>query len=80
VGIRPEDIKLGSVGEGIAALVEVTELLGSDLNIYFKIGERTYIMKTEAASGIRIGDTIYPVFDGEKLHLFDKETEVSLIY
>lgn len=80
VGIRPEDIKLGKESEGIPAKVEVTELLGSDLNIYFKVGERTYIMKTEAASGVKIGDVIYPVFDGDKLHLFDKETEASLLY
>lgn len=80
VGIRPEDIRLGSADEGITAKVEVTELLGSDLNIYFKIGEKNYIMKTDAASNIKIGDTIYPVFDSEKLHLFDQETEQSLLY
>lgn len=80
VGIRPEDIKLGREDEGIPANVEVTELLGSDLNIYFKVGEQTYIMKAEAASGVRIGDVIYPVFDSEKLHLFDPKTEASLLY
>lgn len=80
VGIRPEDIRLGSADEGIAAKVEVTELLGNDLNIYFKIGAKNYIMKTDAASNIKIGDTIYPVFDSEKLHLFDQETEQSLLY
>ncbi len=80
IGIRPEDIKLGAEGDGIAARVDVTELLGSDLNIYFKIGNRTYIMKTDASTGVKIGDTIYPVFDTNKLHVFDVETEQSLLY
>ena len=80
VGIRPEDIKLGNSSEGLPAKVEVTELLGSDLNVYFKIGEKSYIMKTESSSDVKIGDTIYPVFDMNKLHLFDSETEKSLLY
>ncbi|MDH8677440.1 sn-glycerol-3-phosphate ABC transporter ATP-binding protein UgpC [Fusibacter bizertensis] len=80
VGIRPEDIKISNSQEGISAKVEVTELLGSDLNVYFKIGQRSYILKTEAASGIKLGDDIYTVFDSEKLHLFDLETEESLVY
>ena len=80
VGIRPEDIKLGNASEGLPAKVEVTELLGSDLNVYFKIGEKSYIMKTESSTDIKIGDTIYPVFDMNKLHLFDAETEKSLLY
>lgn len=80
VGIRPEDIRLGTESEGILAKVEVTELLGSDLNVYFKIGQRNYILKTEASRGIKIGDDIYPVFNSDKIHLFDTETESSLLY
>ena len=80
IGIRPEDIKLGKEGEGIPASVEVTELLGSDLNVYFKIGARSYIMKTDASSNLKIGDTIYPIFDSNKLHIFDIESEKSLLY
>jgi len=58
----------------------VTELLGSDLNVHFKIGERSYIMKTDASSNLKIGDTIYLIFDSNKLHIFDIETEKSLLY
>ncbi len=80
VGIRPENIKITTSPEGILAKVDVTELLGSDLNVYFKIGQRNYILKTDASSGIKLGDDIYTVFDTEKLHLFDSETEMSLRY
>ena len=78
VGVRPENIKFGDKNTGIEGIVEVTELLGSDLNIYFKIGEDTFVLKTDASSSIKMGDTVYPVFDSEKMHMFDSETEISL--
>lgn len=77
-GVRPEDIYLVEKGEGIKARVEVTELLGSDLNIYFSISGKQYIMKAEASNSLNIGDEIYVKMNPEKLHLFDAETEVSL--
>lgn len=78
VGVRPEDISFGDKNSGIEGVVEVTELLGSDLNVYFKIGEDTFVMKTDASRDIKMGDVIYPVFDSEKMHMFDSETEISL--
>lgn len=80
MGIRPEDIRSGQSNEGVKAIVEMTELLGSDLNVYFKIGEKQYIMKAEASSALKMGDVMYAVFDPNKLHLFDPETGSSLRY
>ncbi|HBH12632.1 MAG: Multiple sugar ABC transporter, ATP-binding protein [Clostridiales bacterium 38_11] len=80
IGIRPEDIRLESGGKGIDGVVEVTELLGSDLNIYFKINGNQYIMKTDSSKIFNFGDKISIVFDPEKIHLFDLETEKSLYY
>ncbi len=80
VGIRPEDILLTDSANGIKARVEVTELLGSDLNVYFSISGKQYIMKAEATNSLAIGDEIYVKMDSEKLHVFDKETEKSLKY
>ncbi|MBE0451447.1 MAG: sn-glycerol-3-phosphate ABC transporter ATP-binding protein UgpC [Clostridia bacterium] len=80
VGIRPEDIRCGDANEGVAAIVEMTELLGSDLNVYFKIAEKQYIMKAEASNQMKMGDQIFVVFNPDRLHLFDKETGESLIY
>lgn len=80
IGIRPEDIRFGSGDKGIVGVVEVTELLGSDLNIYFKINGNQYIMKTDSSKTFDFGDKITVVFDPEKIHLFDLETEESLYY
>ena len=78
VGVRPEDISFGDKDSGIKGIVEVTELLGSDLNVYFKIKEDTFVMKTDASNSIKMGDVIYPVFNSKKMHMFDSETEISL--
>lgn len=78
LGVRPEDITLSQEEKSIDGRVEVAELLGSDLNIYFKINEKSYIMKTEASYTPEIGDKLKLKFNRDKIHLFDPETEQSL--
>ncbi len=79
IGVRPENIKVVPKGEGIKAKVEVTELLGSDLNIYFSFNEKQYIAKEEGHHELKINDDIYVAFENHKVHLFDKETEKSIL-
>jgi len=79
VGIRPEDVYLTDE-EGLKSKVEFTELLGSDLNVYFNIDGKQYILRTEHSVNLRMGDYINVKFNEAKLHLFDIETKKSLIY
>ncbi|TJX65914.1 sn-glycerol-3-phosphate ABC transporter ATP-binding protein UgpC [Soehngenia saccharolytica] len=80
VGIRPEDVFISENGEGLKAAVEFTELLGSDLNIYFRLDGKQYVLKTDHTSNLKIDDEINIIFDKEKIHLFDVETQKSLAY
>ncbi|MDO4719192.1 MAG: sn-glycerol-3-phosphate ABC transporter ATP-binding protein UgpC [Peptostreptococcaceae bacterium] len=80
VGIRPEDVRLIEEGEGIPAVVSVSELLGSDLNVYFTVGGEQYILRADAEHNVHIGDDIRVDFDPEKLHLFDKASGQSYHY
>ncbi len=75
MGVRPENIKADS---GIKATVEVTEMLGSDLNVYFKINDKQYVMRTEASNNIEIDQEIEINIDINNIHLFDKASEKSL--
>lgn len=75
MGVRPEDIKAEA---GIKATVTVTEMLGSDLNVYFDIGGNQYVMRTDAQHNIAIDDQIEFNIDASKIHLFDKASEKSL--
>jgi multiple sugar transport system ATP-binding protein len=85
-GIRPEDIYdkqiVGLVqstpGNTIPVDVDVIEPLGNDVEMYLKVGDISLIAMIDSASPARIGDRIDVVFDMDKSHLFDKETEQAL--
>jgi multiple sugar transport system ATP-binding protein len=80
VGVRPEDVFISEGEEGLNTVVEFTELLGSDLNVYFKIQGKQYVLRTQHTSNLKMDDEVKVVFDKEKIHLFDIETEKSLTY
>lgn len=75
VGVRPENI---AEGEGIQGEVHVTEMLGSDLNVYVTVGDKQYVMRTDTSREIKMRDKISLALDASKLHLFDKASERSL--
>lgn len=77
VGVRPEDIKV--VDNGLKVKVEVTELLGSDLNVYFTFRGKQYIAKEDGNVELEFNQEIFVSFDSAKIHLFDKETEKSIL-
>ena len=71
VGIRPEDVAIGSAGEGIAAKVYASEPLGGETIVDLELGDRvikalappTLQLEPDARVSIR--------FDPQRLHLFD---------
>ena len=85
-GIRPEDIYdkqlVGLIqslpGNTIPVDIDVIEPLGSDVEMYLKAGEVSIIAMIDSASPAKIGDRIEAIFDMEKTHLFDKDTEQAL--
>lgn len=76
MGVRPENVV---AKEGINVLVEVTEMLGSDLNVYFKLSDKQYVMRTDANYDINIDQQIHINIEADKMHLFDKTSEKSLL-
>lgn len=79
VGVRPENIKIVAADTGLKVKVEVTELLGSDSNIYFTFKDKQYIAKEDGSIDLKFGQEINIAFDNERIHLFDKETEQSIL-
>jgi multiple sugar transport system ATP-binding protein len=85
-GIRPEDIydkQLPNMvpstpGNTITVDVDVTEPLGNDVELYLTVGKISLIAMIDSATQAKIGDKIDVVFDLDKSHLFDKETEQAL--
>ena len=80
VGVRPEHISLAD--SGIAATVDVSEMMGSNVHLHVSIGDSDAIVIVPNASDIGSfspGDSINLDIPGRRLHLFDGATGKNLI-
>ena len=85
MGIRPEDIHATKEAierfpqDVVTADVNVTELLGADMHLYLMIGDVDNIVATVSArQQIKAGDRLKLAFDPAHIHVFDKETELTI--
>lgn len=86
-GIRPEDIfdrtltptGLSNLSEIIPMTVDVMEPLGSYVYTYLKTKSFDLISSLDSDTKALAGDKLDVVFDLDHCHLFDSETEASLI-
>ncbi len=85
LGIRPEDIHGTEASiaqfpdDVVTADVNVTELLGADMHLYLIIGENENVVATiSARNQVKAGDRLKMAFDPARIHVFDKETELTI--
>lgn len=81
MGIRGEDIKFDPAnlevyaGNEQKAVINNTEIMGNENNIYFEFGGETTVARVTKYDVSQIGDDVTFVFMPHKLHFFDIETE-----
>ncbi|WP_067730734.1 ABC transporter ATP-binding protein [Oceanobacillus damuensis] len=84
MGIRPEDIHdelvfIEAAPESkTTALIEVAELMGAESVLYSKISSHDFVARIDSRTDIKGGDNIELAFDMNKVHFFDKETELRI--
>jgi multiple sugar transport system ATP-binding protein len=84
LGIRPEDIHNPAfVAPGIHAApveakVDVTELMGNEINLYLLAGQDSIVARVDPRTDFRMGDKVQVAFNMDKAHLFDPETEKAV--
>ena len=84
-GIRPEDVHdepefIEKHPETRAtADVEVTELMGAETYLYLNCEGNALTARVEPTSTAKTGDKITIALDMNKMHLFDKETEKTIL-
>jgi multiple sugar transport system ATP-binding protein len=81
VGIRPEDFR-GPLSEGENLLqmkVKVTEPLGNELLVYADCGGEQVVANLDPHQQIDIDSTISLAPNLDTIHLFDKETEETIL-
>ena len=85
MGIRPEHVHdeenyLATIPDGIVdADVDVTELMGAETFLYLTVGGVNVVAKVSPNTSAKHGDKIKVTMDVNKIHLFDKETEVTVV-
>jgi multiple sugar transport system ATP-binding protein len=83
-GIRPENIHDPEFapnnihGEKISAKVDVTELMGNETLLYLVSGKNTFVGRVDPRSHLRVGNQTQFIFDMDKFHIFDAETEQAV--
>ena len=86
MGIRPEDLHddemfiSTSPDTVISADVEVTELLGAEVYLYLLCAGQNITARVNPRSQAKAGDTINIALDANKIHVFDKNTEMAIVH
>ena len=83
LGIRPENItddKDVVANCACKVTTEVTgyELLGAEVLLYFSVGGAKMTASVSSTTPARYGDTVVLAFDPNAMHVFDKETELTI--
>lgn len=85
LGIRPEDIHdeeaflEASPKSVFEATIRVYEMLGSEVLLYFDIDEANFTAKVNPRTTARPGDTVKLAMDLDKVHIFDKDSELVIL-
>jgi multiple sugar transport system ATP-binding protein len=83
-GIRPENIHDPEYapnnihGEKVSAKVDVTELMGNETLLYLVSGKNTFVGRVDPRSHLRVGNQTQFIFDMDKFHIFDAESEQAI--
>lgn len=84
MGIRPDDIDDSEISiethkeSLIEADVTGYELLGSEVLLYYQVADVAMTARIPARTTAQMGDYIKLALDAEKIHVFDKETELTI--
>ena len=85
MGIRPEDVHddaaflAQSPDTMIEATIRVYELLGAEVFLYFDLENFPMTARVNPTTTARTGDTVKFALDASKIHIFDKETELTIV-
>ena len=80
MGIRPENMGTftGEESDGVSCVidahVELAEMTGGEVNIYFSLGGKKHIAVIKTEKKIVPGETVKLIVSGNSVHFFDKET------
>jgi multiple sugar transport system ATP-binding protein len=84
LGVRPEDIHDEPIfldhspDTKIRANIEVAELMGAEIMLYSSVDNQDFVARVDARFSVQAGETIDMAFDMNKVHFFDKDSELRI--
>jgi multiple sugar transport system ATP-binding protein len=84
LGVRPEDIEDAALAtevietSSMTAMVDVTEPMGAEIYSYFSVGRHSFIARLDPTTKATDGEPLKVMLNMAKIHLFDKDTEVTI--
>lgn len=85
MGVRSENVLINhsdfnvTSNTTINTTIDFTEMLGSEMYIYYNFDDKQYISKETTNMNYTMGDKISISFDETKIHLFDKNSGKNII-
>lgn len=85
IGIRPEnvlidDLSVSNSSTGVITChVDVTEVMGADSFIHLTCGDNSIIARISSHTNTHNGDSIEVQLDVSQIHIFDKQTEKTIL-
>jgi len=81
-GIRPEDFhaepQFDKGSNVLDAMIDLDEMMGSESYLYLDYADQRLVTRVPARYAKRAGEVIRLAVDLEKIHVFDKETELTI--
>lgn len=78
-GIRPEDLAISKESqETIEMKIDLVELLGSEMYLHCDLNDHKLTVKTPVVDGCKTDSTLSFSINSQKLHIFDKDTEMVI--
>ncbi len=83
-GIRPEDTHdpefapPGIEPAMVEAKVDVTELMGNEVIVYLVSDNLEFLGRFDPRTNARVGNTIQAALNLDRMHIFDKQTEMAI--
>ena len=85
LGIRPENVRYEEAVKALATTglvdckVDITEMMGAETYLYLEVGGVPVTSRVNGTIPLKPGEKVTVAIDPSKIHLFDKETDETII-
>ena len=84
IGVRPENIHIEDAFVGISSSfkvkVDFVELTGSDLYLHFSFAGHRVISRVNSRNSVKKGEDVELSMDVNRIHIFDRDTEMAVYH